>query len=103
MHASEISLGTDTISRLQMFPTNPITMSEAVEAMLSENHEFYAFKNKETKEVNVVYKKTNGDVGLIQPADNTLLEYSGLKDHYEDHVYSSPDEVFPKISNHDSY
>ena len=39
----------------------------AVKPMDPLNHSFYVFRNAETDEVNVVYKRKGGDYGLIEP------------------------------------
>jgi putative sigma-54 modulation protein len=31
------------------------------------NHEFFMFVNEETNEMNVVYKRKDGDYGLLEP------------------------------------
>lgn len=45
---------------------NPITLDEAVFALDYVDHDFYVFRNEETKKINVVYKRPVGDVGLIE-------------------------------------
>ena len=31
------------------------------------NHQFYMFRNMDSGEINVVYKRRNGDYGLLEP------------------------------------
>ena len=40
---------------------------EAVMEMELIGHNFFVFRNDETDEVNVVYKRRNGSYGLIEP------------------------------------
>ena len=100
---SELSRGTKTLDRLDMFSKSPTTIEEATDVMNREGHKFYAFRNKDTKEVNIVYLKKNGEVGLIQPADQTLLKFANSQEEVEGEAFSFDDETFPKIAHHDSY
>ena len=43
-------------------------MEEAILEMNMINHDFYMFINAETDEVNVVYKRANGNYGVLEPA-----------------------------------
>ena len=45
----------------------PISIKEAIFALDYIDHDFYVFRDEETKEVSVVYKRNAGGVGLIQP------------------------------------
>ena len=45
----------------------PITVDEAILEMNMVNHNFFMFKNADTDEINVVYKRENGDYGLLEP------------------------------------
>lgn len=47
--------------------SNPISLEEAIFALDYIDHDFYVFRDSETKEINVVYKRNAGGVGLIQP------------------------------------
>ena len=46
----------------------PISVEEAILEMNMISHDFFMFINAETDEVNVVYKRENGDYGLLEPA-----------------------------------
>jgi putative sigma-54 modulation protein len=55
------------IVRTKRFAIKPMNVEEAVLQMDLLNHDFYVFQNAETDEVNVVYRRRNGDYGLIEP------------------------------------
>ncbi len=46
----------------------PISVDEAILEMNMVNHSFYMFINADTDEVNVVYKRSDGNYGLLEPA-----------------------------------
>ena len=45
----------------------PITVDEAILAMNMVNHDFFMFLNADTNVISVVYKRTDGDYGLLEP------------------------------------
>ena len=47
--------------------SNPITIDEAVFALDYIDHDFYVFRDSESGDISVVYKRNSGGVGLIQP------------------------------------
>lgn len=55
------------IVRTKRFPMKPMSAEEAVLQMNLLGHDFYVFSNAETEQVNVVYKRKDGDYGLIEP------------------------------------
>ncbi|MDR3091382.1 MAG: ribosome-associated translation inhibitor RaiA [Clostridiales bacterium] len=55
------------IERIKRFALKPMDSDEAVMEMELSGHGFYVFKNAATDEVNVVYKRNNGNYGLIEP------------------------------------
>lgn len=55
------------VVRTKRFPIKPMTVEEAILQMNLVGHEFFMFTNAETKDVNVVYKRKNGNYGLIEP------------------------------------
>lgn len=57
------------IEKVKRFPCKPVSVEEAILQMNLLGHEFYIFKNEETDEINVVYKKKNNKYGLIEPVD----------------------------------
>ncbi|MCH5203086.1 MAG: sigma 54 modulation/S30EA ribosomal C-terminal domain-containing protein, partial [Oscillospiraceae bacterium] len=48
-------------------PVKPVSVEEAILQMNMLNHDFFVFINSETEETNVVYKRKNGDYGLLEP------------------------------------
>ncbi|MFB5192883.1 ribosome hibernation-promoting factor, HPF/YfiA family [Alicyclobacillus fastidiosus] len=53
--------------RVKRFPIKPMGVEEATMQMDLLGHDFYVFTNADTEEVNVVYRRRNGDYGLIEP------------------------------------
>ena len=55
------------IHRTKRFALKPMDATEAVMEMELLNHDFYVFRNSWTEEINVVYKRKDGEYGLIEP------------------------------------
>lgn len=60
-----------SVSKFNFHPSfdlsKPISIKEAIFALDYIDHDFYVFRDEETNEVSVVYKRNAGGVGLIQP------------------------------------
>ncbi|MEN6412984.1 MAG: ribosome-associated translation inhibitor RaiA [Veillonellales bacterium] len=55
------------VVKTKRFAVKPMDVQEAVMQMNLINHDFYVFANSETEEVNVVYRRRDGNYGLIEP------------------------------------
>lgn len=55
------------VVRSKKFAIKPMTLDEAILQMNLLGHEFFMFSNADSKEVNVVYKRKDGNYGLIEP------------------------------------
>lgn len=55
------------IVRTKKFAIKPMDAQEAVMQMDLLGHDFFVFSNANTEEVNVVYKRKDGNYGLIEP------------------------------------
>lgn len=55
------------IMRTKRFAIKPMPVDEAVLQMNLLGHTFFVFSNAETEQVNVVYKRKDGNYGLIEP------------------------------------
>ncbi|ATW28631.1 ribosome hibernation-promoting factor, HPF/YfiA family [Candidatus Formimonas warabiya] len=55
------------IVRTKRFAFKPMPVEEAIMQMNLLGHSFFVFSNGETDEVNVVYKRKDGNYGLIEP------------------------------------
>ena len=56
-----------SVSKFSFDLSKPISIKEAIFALDYIDHDFYVFRDEETNEVSVVYKRNAGGVGLIQP------------------------------------
>jgi putative sigma-54 modulation protein len=56
-----------TIVKTKQFAVNPMSPEEAVLQLELINHDFFVFRNAESGEANVVYRRRDGDYGLIEP------------------------------------
>lgn len=55
------------IIKTKKFPIKPMSNEEAALQMELLGHNFFVYKNAETDEVNVLYKRKDGQYGLIEP------------------------------------
>jgi putative sigma-54 modulation protein len=55
------------VVRTKRFAIKPMAIDEAVLQMNLLGHSFFVFSNAETDQVNVVYKRKDGNYGLIEP------------------------------------
>ncbi|TYP50908.1 ribosome hibernation-promoting factor, HPF/YfiA family [Thermosediminibacter litoriperuensis] len=55
------------VVKIKRFAIKPMSIDEAVLQMNLLGHNFFVFTNAETDEINVVYKRKDGDYGLIFP------------------------------------
>ena len=58
--------------RTKRHPVAPESVEDAAAQMDLLGHNFYVFRNKDTKEINVVYRRHDDDYGLIVPEDAEL-------------------------------
>ncbi len=55
------------IVKVKRFPIKPMSEEEAILQMELIGHAFFVFENAETGDANVVYKRKDGNYGLIEP------------------------------------
>jgi putative sigma-54 modulation protein len=59
--------GTTTIVKTKQFAIKPMAPDEAVLQLELVGHDFFVFRNAESDEINVVYRRRDGNYGLIEP------------------------------------
>jgi len=53
--------------RNKRFTVKPMNPEEAAAQMELVGHDFFVFRNAETDQVNVIYRRRDGNYGLIEP------------------------------------
>ncbi|HSL93687.1 MAG TPA: ribosome-associated translation inhibitor RaiA [Bacillota bacterium] len=57
------------VVRNKRFPMKPMMVDEAIMQMNLLGHDFFVFSSAETEQVNVVYRRKDGNYGLIEPVN----------------------------------
>ncbi|NLC11328.1 MAG: ribosome-associated translation inhibitor RaiA [Firmicutes bacterium] len=57
-----------TVVRRKRFVMKPMPVEEAIMQMNLLSHDFFVFTNADTEEINVLYRRKDGNYGLIEPA-----------------------------------
>lgn len=65
--AEEAEEEPSAIVRVKRFPITPMHADEAVEQMELLGHDFFVFYNADEGEINVLYRRKDGDYGVLQP------------------------------------
>lgn len=55
------------IAKVKRFPIEECDVKEAIENLELVGHDFYLFVNSATKQVEAVYRRNDGRIGLLQP------------------------------------
>jgi putative sigma-54 modulation protein len=53
--------------RTKRFSSKPMNIDEAITRMDMVGHEFFVFNNAESGDINVVYRRNDGNYGLLEP------------------------------------
>jgi putative sigma-54 modulation protein len=56
------------IVKTKQFVLNAMSAEDAVEQLELIGHDFFVFRNSDSGEINVVYRRRDGDYGVIEPA-----------------------------------
>ncbi len=58
---------TPRILNVERYPVKPMTAEEAALRIKSEENQFVVFRDSENEKISVIYKRKDGNYGLIQP------------------------------------
>ena len=65
--AGEASEDLPSVVRVKRFAVKPMSMAEAVEQMELLDHSFFLFVNSDNGRLNLLYRRNDGNYGLIEP------------------------------------
>ena len=67
MEAEPEEAETPRVVRMKRFRTRPMTEEDAIEQMELLGHSFFVFTHRERGTINVLYRRNDGDYGVIEP------------------------------------
>ncbi|MDD4344012.1 MAG: ribosome-associated translation inhibitor RaiA [Eubacteriales bacterium] len=70
VETTELEMEIPEIVKTKRFAVKPMSKEEAVLQMGLLDHSFFVFLNADTEEVNVIYRRNDGQYGLIEPDFN---------------------------------
>lgn len=65
--AAEVAEPDGKLVRTKRFPAKPLSLDEAIVQLELLSHDFFVFTNAETHQTNVVYRRKDGNYGLLEP------------------------------------
>jgi putative sigma-54 modulation protein len=65
--AEDFKIGDPIIEKVKKIPVYPMDPREAIMQMDLVGHSFFMFQNAETGDINVVYKRKDGNYGQLEP------------------------------------
>ena len=64
---AEADTPTRKVVKVKRFAVKPMSVSEAADQMELLGHDFFLFFNADTEELNLIYRRKDGNYGLIEP------------------------------------
>ena len=55
------------VVKVKRFAVKPMSVTEAIDQMELLGHDFFLFFNADSEQLNLLYRRKNGDYGLIEP------------------------------------
>lgn len=65
--ADNVEVGEPKVVKTKRFDVKPMSVEEAIMQMELLDHDFFVFRDDTTSGVNVVYRRNDGNYGLIEP------------------------------------
>ena len=65
--SGEAETAPPSVVKVKRFAVKPMSVEEAIDQMKLLGHDFFLFFNAENEELNLLYRRKDGNYGLIEP------------------------------------